>query len=139
MPLYETTTVDSVAAHLICQVIYAQVSDVMRFTRLSWLDGALWLLTFVTVVVGNLDIGLAVGVAGSLAILFLHGVTPYTCRLQPLPATDIYVDTKRYANTVSIKGIQVLSLPGGPPAPNFAVLGNLSGGWAPGEKGSRAT
>lgn len=99
--------------------MYAQVSDVVRFTRLSWLDGGLWLLTFVTVVVGNLDIGLAVGVAGSIAILFLHGVTPYTCCLQPLPATDIYVDTKRYANTVPIQGIQVRSLPGGPPVTNF--------------------
>ena len=87
----------------ICQ----QVLDVVRFSRLSLLDGALWLLTFLAVVVVDLDVGLAAGVAGALAILFLQGVTPYTCRLQPLPATDIYVDTARFAQTVPIKGIQV--------------------------------
>lgn len=71
------------------------------------MDGALWLLTFLVVVLVDLDFGLAVGVASSVGILLLQGATPYTCTLQPLPGTDIYVDTRRYANTVALKGVQV--------------------------------
>ncbi|KAJ1523977.1 hypothetical protein ONE63_010523 [Megalurothrips usitatus] len=85
----------------------AQARDVVRFWRLSRLDGALWALTFLLVVLVDLDVGLAAAVAASVVILFAQSATPYTCRLQPLSGTDIYVDTKRYANTAPLSGIQV--------------------------------
>ncbi|KAK3927098.1 Solute carrier family 26 member 6 [Frankliniella fusca] len=99
-----------------------QIADVVRFWRLSRLDGALWLLTFLTVVLVDLDVGLGTGVAASLAVLFAHAASPYTCALQPLPATNIYVDTRRYANTVPIRGVQILQFNG---VLNFASQGHL--------------
>ncbi|KAE8742199.1 hypothetical protein FOCC_FOCC012250 [Frankliniella occidentalis] len=102
--------------------IAPQTADVVRFWRLSRLDGSLWLLTFLTVVLVDLDIGLAAGLAASVLLLFAQAATPYTCTLQPLPATNIYVDTRRYASTVQLRGIQILQFNG---VLNFASQGHL--------------
>ncbi|XP_034237577.1 solute carrier family 26 member 10-like [Thrips palmi] len=99
-----------------------QWGDVVKFWRLSRVDGALWLLTFLVAVLVDLDMALAAGGASSVVILLLQSATPYTCTLQPLPGTDIYVDTRRYANTVALKGVQILQFCG---VLNFASQGHL--------------
>lgn len=73
-----------------------QVNQLLNFWRLSQLDAFVWMATFLTVVLVSIDIGLAVGVALSLACIFIRGMKPYTCLLGNVPQTDLYLDVNRY-------------------------------------------
>lgn len=73
-----------------------QVTQFVDCWRLSYLDASVWLITFLTVVVVAIDVGLAVGVVLSLACIFIRGMKPYTCLLGHVPHTDLYLDVNRY-------------------------------------------
>lgn len=73
-----------------------QVKQFVDFWRLSRLDALVWLITFLTVVIVAIDIGLAVGVTLSLACIFIRGMKPYTCLLGRVANTDLYLDVNRY-------------------------------------------
>lgn len=63
---------------------------------MSRLDAIVWLVTFLTVVIVAIDIGLLVGIILSLSCIFIRGMKPYTCLLGHIPKTDLYLDTTRY-------------------------------------------
>lgn len=73
-----------------------QVTSLKRFWNLSKLDGMVWIVTFLTTVIINVDVGLLVGVIVSLLTVMILGMKPYTCILGSVPGTDLYVDMKRY-------------------------------------------
>lgn len=73
-----------------------QVTSLKRFWTLSKLDGMVWIVTFLTTVIINVDVGLLVGVIVSLLTVMILGMKPYTCILGSVPGTDLYVDMKRY-------------------------------------------
>lgn len=73
-----------------------QVKEFWNFWKLSRLDAFVWMATFLVVVFVAIDIGLAVGIALSLACIFVRGMKPYSCLLGNVPKTDLYLDTKRY-------------------------------------------
>lgn len=73
-----------------------QVKQFFDFWRLSQLDALVWLMTFLSVVIVAIDVGLAVGVLLSLACIFIRGMKPYTCLLGHVPHTDLYLDVNRY-------------------------------------------
>lgn len=56
-----------------------QVLQVKQFWKMSHLDAIVWLVTFLTVVIFSIDIGLLVGIMLSLACIFIRGMKPYTC------------------------------------------------------------
>lgn len=74
-----------------------QVKDLFSIWKLSKMDGIIWISTYLTVVLVEIDIGLAVGVAVSVISIFIRGMRPYICRIARLPNTDIYVDPSRYS------------------------------------------
>lgn len=73
-----------------------QVTSFVRFWRLSKMDAAVWMVTFLTVVFIGIDIGLLIGVMMSLITIFALGFKPYTCLLGSIPHTDLYLDITRY-------------------------------------------
>lgn len=73
-----------------------QTKQFVQFYKLSRLDAAVWMGTFLTVVIVSIDIGLLVGIVLSLACVFIRGMRPYTCLLGHIPKTDLYLDTRRY-------------------------------------------
>lgn len=73
-----------------------QARDLSSFWRLSKLDGLVWIITFLTVVLVDIDYGLLVGLGLSLASILVQGMKPYTCLLGVMPNMDIYLDTNRY-------------------------------------------
>lgn len=79
-----------------------QVTEFRQFWRMSRLDAIVWLVTFLTVVIISIDIGLLVGILLSLACIFIRGMKPYTCLLGHIPKTDLYLDINRY-KAVSIE------------------------------------
>lgn len=73
-----------------------QVQQFFQFWKMSHLDAAVWMVTFLTVVIISIDIGLLVGIILSLACIFIRGMKPYTCLLGHIPKTDLYLDVSRY-------------------------------------------
>lgn len=73
-----------------------QIKQFFQFWKMSRLDAMVWMITFLTVVIVAIDIGLLVGIFLSLSCIFIRGMKPYTCLLGHIPKTDLYLDIKRY-------------------------------------------
>lgn len=73
-----------------------QITAIFRFWKLSKMDAAVWLVTFLTVVFVSIDIGLLLGVIMSLLTILILGFKPYTCLLGSIPHTDLYLDVTRF-------------------------------------------
>lgn len=93
--------------------MFMQVKELVKFWKLSLLDAAVWLITFLVVVIVNIDIGLGVGMVASLGVLFVRAQRPYTCLLGRVKSTDIYLDVKRYKAAEEIPGIKIFHYCGG--------------------------
>nr|CAD7264974.1 unnamed protein product [Timema shepardi] len=76
--------------------MFMQVKDLPRAWRLSPFDGMVWLVTFLSVVLLDIDYGLGIGVALSLLCVIIMGQRPKVCRLGHVPSTNIYLDITRY-------------------------------------------
>ncbi|CAG5047199.1 unnamed protein product [Parnassius apollo] len=93
--------------------MFMQVKEFRKFWRLSKLDAIVWLVTFLTTVIIDIDIGLAAGLLASVATLFCRSQKPYTCLLGRVLNTDLYLDTKRYRAAEEIPGIKIFHYCGG--------------------------
>ncbi|XP_018576245.1 sulfate transporter isoform X2 [Anoplophora glabripennis] len=90
-----------------------QITAIWKFWKLSRMDAAVWLVTFLAVVFVNIDIGLLIGIVMSLISIFILGFRPYTCLLGAVPKTDLYLDINRYKGTKQIDGIKIFHYCGG--------------------------
>jgi solute carrier family 26, other len=98
--------------------ILLQVLDLPRFWRHSRLDGIVWVIVFLSVVLIDIDYGLLIGVLLSVGAIFLQGLKAYTCLLGNVPSTDLYLDINRYRAAKQIVGIKIIHYQG---AINFAT------------------
>ncbi|XP_053691118.1 prestin-like [Sabethes cyaneus] len=89
-----------------------QVTQFIDFWKLSTIDGMVWLGTFLTVVFVSIDIGLLVGIGLSFSSIFLRGLKSYTCLLENVPDTDLYLDSSRYNGTLSVPGVKIFHYSG---------------------------
>lgn len=90
-----------------------QVLNVKKFYRQDPLEAITWIVTFLTVVLIDIDIGLLCGVAMSLFSLYMRGMRNYSCTLGVVPGTDIYVDLKSHANAQKVRGVAIFRHCGG--------------------------
>ncbi|CAH2093415.1 unnamed protein product [Euphydryas editha] len=93
--------------------MFMQVKELAKFWKLSKLDAVVWLVTFLTTVLINIDIGLGAGLLASVATLFCRSQKPYTCLLGRVLDTDLYLDIKRYRAAEEIPGIKIFHYCGG--------------------------
>lgn len=66
--------------------------------RNSKSDGAVWMITYATVIVLDIDTGLLVGVVSSLLFVFVKGVLNDVHVLGRMPDTDLYVRLDAYGD-----------------------------------------
>ncbi|XP_071452003.1 prestin [Hetaerina americana] len=99
-----------------------QVKELFVIWKLSKMDGMVWIITFLTVVLVDIDYGLFTGMGLSLGMILLQGVKGYTCLLGVIPSTDLYLDTSRYKAASEIPGIKIFHYRGGL---NFATRANF--------------
>jgi MFS superfamily sulfate permease-like transporter len=76
--------------------ILIQIFDLPGFWRKSRLDGIVWVVVFLVVIIVDADVGLGVGFVLSAGSIFFQGLKAYTCLLGHIPNTDLYLDTERY-------------------------------------------
>ncbi|KAG8236465.1 hypothetical protein J437_LFUL016386 [Ladona fulva] len=99
-----------------------QVKELFVIWKLSKKDGMIWIITFLTVVLVDIDYGLFTGMGLSLAMILLQGIKGYSCLLGVIPNTDLYLDTSRYKAACEIPGIKIFHYRGGL---SFATRGNF--------------
>ncbi|XP_013394220.1 solute carrier family 26 member 6 [Lingula anatina] len=87
--------------------MFLQVKDLNRLWRISKFDFAIWTVTFLAVVLLNVDWGLIVGVGFSLVTVVFRTQWPRSSVLGRCPNSEIYVDTKTYKNTIQDPGIKI--------------------------------
>lgn len=73
-----------------------KVTEFMQFWRLDKTDAVIWAVTFVVVVLFDVEFGLLVGVLLCIGRLLVLMMRPYTCKLALAPGTELYLDAKRY-------------------------------------------
>ncbi|XP_049879425.1 solute carrier family 26 member 10 isoform X2 [Pectinophora gossypiella] len=93
--------------------MFMQVKELSKFWKLSKLDALVWLVTFLTTLLINIDIGLGAGLLASVGTLFSRSQRPYTCLLGRVLNTDIYLDIKRYRAAEEIPGVKIFHYCGG--------------------------
>lgn len=84
-----------------------QVRDLKRFKREGILEMTVWISTFLTVVIIDIDIGLLTGILVSLFALYLKGWKSYSCLLGQVPGTDIYIDLKTHREVMQVQNIKI--------------------------------
>lgn len=99
-----------------------QVKDLKKFNKESKLDVIVWIVTFLTVIIIDIDVGLLAGALVSLFVLYLKGFKSYSCMLGQVPNTDIYVDLKTHQNINEITGIKIFRYYG---SINFATCASF--------------
>lgn len=60
------------------------------------MDAGIWAVTFVIVILFDVEYGLLVGILLCIARLLVLAVRPYTCKLALAPGTELYLDARRY-------------------------------------------
>lgn len=84
--------------------MFVQAKELVRFWKLNKIDAFVWIVTVMSTVLVNIDVGLLTGLLASLTSILLHSVKPYSCLLGHVPNTDLYLDTSRYTG---VKYIQI--------------------------------
>lgn len=72
------------------------IGDFFKAWRQSKPDGFIWLITFSSVILIDIDIGLCVGVVISLLYITILGQKVKVEILGNIPNTDIYVNKNKY-------------------------------------------
>lgn len=92
--------------------ILLQVRDVVRVWRQSKADAAIWIVTYATVVLVEIDVGLLAGVLVSLFFVFSRGIGTGVAILGRIPDTDLYVDMDRYRKAVEVPRVRIIHYSG---------------------------
>lgn len=119
--------------------ILLQVCDIVRIWRTSKTDTVIWIVTYLTVVLVEIDVGLLAGVLVSLFFVFSQGIGSGVAVLGRIPDTDLYVDMDRYKKAVEVPRIRIVHYSGSLNVTNrnvfkkkiYSVLSRYDGELAP--------
>lgn len=94
-----------------------QVKHIKKFYREGSLELFVWMVTFLSVAIIDIDIGLLIGVVVSLVALYIKGWKSYYSLLGTVPDTAIYVDLGSHQRAEEVPHIKIFRYSG---AINFA-------------------
>ncbi|XP_055366373.1 solute carrier family 26 member 6-like isoform X2 [Betta splendens] len=108
-PLFENLPKAILAAIVIVNLkgMFMQAVDVRMLWRTNKADLLVWLVTFTSTVLLNLDLGLAVSVGFAMFTLILRMQRPQYSILGHVSGTDLYLDTDTYKEAKEITGIKI--------------------------------
>lgn len=87
--------------------MFKQFMDVPMLWKTNKIDLLVWLVTFVSTILLNLDLGLAVSIGFSMLTFIFRTQLPRYSILGNLPGTDLYLDTETYKEAKEIPGIKI--------------------------------
>ncbi|XP_011498116.1 PREDICTED: solute carrier family 26 member 10-like [Ceratosolen solmsi marchali] len=89
-----------------------QAKELIKIWKLSKVDGIIWIITFLSTALINIDIGLISGLLASIATVLFQSIKPYSCLLGHVPNTELYLDTSRYVGVAEIFGLKIFHYAG---------------------------
>ena len=81
-----------------------------------------WITTFLSVVIIDIDVGLFAGVLVSLVVLYIKGWKSFYCLLGVVPNTDLYVDLNTHKSAIAVPHVKIFRYCG---SINFASRGSF--------------
>ncbi|XP_068453338.1 solute carrier family 26 member 6-like [Clinocottus analis] len=87
--------------------MFKQFTDVPLLWKTNKVDLLVWLVTFVSTILLNLDIGLAVSIGFSMLTIIFRTQLPRYSILGHVAGTDLYLDTETYKEAKEIPGIKI--------------------------------
>ncbi|XP_053325601.1 solute carrier family 26 member 6-like [Spea bombifrons] len=107
--LFETLPKTILGAIVIVNLkgIFMQFSDVPGLWRANKTDLLVWIVTFLATILLNMDMGLAVSVAFSLATVIARTQLPHYSILGQISNTEIYRDVELYGQVTEVPGVKI--------------------------------
>uniref|UniRef100_A0A8C6TJX0 Si:ch211-117c9.2 n=1 Tax=Neogobius melanostomus TaxID=47308 RepID=A0A8C6TJX0_9GOBI len=87
--------------------MFKQFTDVPQLWRSNKIDLLVWLITFLSTILLNLDLGLAVSIIFSILTVIFRTQLPRYSVLGQVPGTDLYLETETYKQAKEIPGIKI--------------------------------
>uniref|UniRef100_A0A3P9JPP9 Si:ch211-117c9.2 n=1 Tax=Oryzias latipes TaxID=8090 RepID=A0A3P9JPP9_ORYLA len=87
--------------------MFRQFMDVPLLWKTNKVDLLVWLVTFISTVLFNLDLGLALSVGFSMLTFIFKTQLPHYSILGNVPSTDLYLDTEAFKQVKEIPGIKI--------------------------------
>ncbi|XP_034551763.1 solute carrier family 26 member 6 [Notolabrus celidotus] len=87
--------------------MFKQFMDVPMLWRTNKVDLLVWLVTFASTILLNLDLGLAVSIGFSMLTVIFRTQLPRYSILGQVSGTDIYLDVENYKEAQEIPGIKI--------------------------------
>ncbi|CAG5136585.1 unnamed protein product, partial [Candidula unifasciata] len=87
--------------------MFMQFSDLRALWSISFIDFAVWLVSFTATCLLDVDLGLLIGVGFALLTVIMRSQRPYSCLLGQVPGTDIYKDMNVYKTAEEIPNIKI--------------------------------
>ncbi|XP_015171819.1 PREDICTED: solute carrier family 26 member 10-like isoform X1 [Polistes dominula] len=94
------------------QGMLMKITDFLKFWKLDKIDAGIWAITFLTVILLDVEYGLIIGLFVCLTKLIIIVTQPYACLLALAPGTELYLDSQRYKGTIEITGIKIFHYSG---------------------------
>ncbi|CAG2176528.1 unnamed protein product [Oppiella nova] len=92
--------------------LITKVGEFRRFWKVSKLDGMIWMITFVFVLVLCVDYGIYIGIVASLLLLIYKSERPKTYLLGTMPELDIYVPINKFNRVEEPKDFKIFQMCG---------------------------
>ncbi|OTF81053.1 Sulfate transporter-like protein [Euroglyphus maynei] len=85
--------------------MFLQITDVKIFWLISRLDAAAWIITFLSVVILDIDYGLIIGIISSILVILIK--LTLISILAHLVSTEIYLEKDSYNNLLEYPGVKI--------------------------------
>lgn len=89
-----------------------QIGDYSRFKKKSNVDAFVWMVTFLSVIIFSIDIGLLIGLILSIVCILCSGFKAHFTILGHLPNSDLYLDIDSFQRAIEIPFVKVLRYSG---------------------------
>ncbi|XP_029946907.1 solute carrier family 26 member 6, like 1 [Salarias fasciatus] len=87
--------------------MFKQYSDIITLWRSSKIDLVVWLVTWVSTLLLNLDLGLAASITFALFTVIFRAQLPTYSVLGNVPGTELYVDMETHREVKEIPGVTI--------------------------------
>jgi solute carrier family 26, other len=89
-----------------------QIGDFARFKKKSNIDAFVWIVTFLSVVIFSIDIGLLIGIILSILCIFCSGLKSHFTILGHLPKSDIFLDIESFQRAIELPFLKIVRYTG---------------------------
>ncbi|CAF1514119.1 unnamed protein product [Adineta steineri] len=108
-PLFESLPKACLASIIVVALkgLFLQVKDIYTIGLVTKLEAVVWIMTFLSTVILDVDYGLIVGIFVSLIVVIFRQFRPRTTVLGQYERSEIYKNVKRFANVYEIPHIKI--------------------------------